>query len=169
MSTMDTSKLVMSVTPEDYLYRIVTVKKFVDGDTYDLMLSKLVRVDIGLHIKQELYTYPEIRVRLTGPDKGVDTPEKLRGSVFERQKAAEAKALATGWLTQSFASGPVYVRTARDVDDDGLSRWLGDIFDSSGAHLSDFLIALKLATVWPTHWYEVYDIEGRKAWEDRNK
>ncbi len=95
-----------------YRYRVLAVRKVVDGDTVDLVL------DVGFHLTTML------RFRLLG----VDTPE--RG----QRGAAEATAFVTDWLAA--AAG----LTAHTRKADSFGRWLADLVDDEGRSLSQALL-----------------------------
>lgn len=124
---------------ELYLYRAELVE-VVDGDTYDL------KVDVGFH---GVFAH---RFRLFG----YDTPEMRKGTTFEREQGAAARALASDWFAG--LSGEIYVRTHKA---DSFGRWLADVHEGHdgevGEHLGDVLAAAELATSWPTRWREVFD------------
>lgn len=127
-----------------YVYRAELVR-VVDGDTYDMM------IDPGFHL-----TYAA-RVRLFN----WDTPERYRGTAYERAKAAEATEAVEQWMSMK-AGWDLYVRTHKD---DSFGRWLAEVFvvatnglgEEKEQHLSAHLAGLELATQWPDRWHEVYD------------
>lgn len=95
-----------------YQYKVVAVRRVVDGDTVDLT------IDLGFHLTAAL------RFRLLR----VDTPE--RG----RHGAAEATAFVQAWLAES---GDL---TAYTYKADSFGRWLADISREDGQNLSDALL-----------------------------
>lgn len=126
---------------ERFRYPAREVVKVTDGDTFWL------RLDVGfrsLHLT---------KIRLAG----YDTPEKNRGSAFEKSEALVAQRLTAAWLAEALKKG-LWVFTEKDPDDFG--RWLADPFYMDGEeerHLSDALMQESLAVKWPTRWREVYD------------
>jgi endonuclease YncB( thermonuclease family) len=136
-------------TTIEHNYIVNSVLRVVDGDTY------WVKVDTGF--RQELL----IEVRAAD----LDTPEKNKGSEFERSQARLAQEFVSEFFSDAHRRGRrLWIHTEKDPDNFG--RWLGDIWweDLRGEqeHLSNALIAVSLATVYPTRWYEVYDPTGRK-------
>jgi endonuclease YncB( thermonuclease family) len=124
---------------QPYVYRVTDIVKVTDGDTAWL------RLDPGF--RQSIL----VNVRLLG----YDTPERNRGSVYEKQQAQAARAFTVGFLA---TERTLWIRTEKDPDDFG--RWLGDIWyeDSTGEHhLGPALEQIQLATPWPTRWRTVYD------------
>lgn len=135
----------MTVTSRDrrYIYPVRDIEKFTDGDTY------WFRMDYGFRQTW----FGEIRLL------GYDTPERHKGSAFERSEAVRATGVATAWLTQALHAGNLWVRTEPDPDDFG--RYLGEIWaepeDGVIVRLGEVLRAQRLASVWPTRWHEEFD------------
>lgn len=96
----------------DYVYRVASIRKVVDGDTVDAVL------DLGL------YLTAAIRFRILG----VDAPERGRPG------AAEATAFVQTWLDDSHG---LTVRTRKA---DSFGRWLGDLHREDGSCLSTALL-----------------------------
>lgn len=133
------------MTTRPYVFEITRVDKVLDGDTFDLV------VDVGFKL------YATIRVRLLG----FDTPERSKGSDFERSQAIKATELASAWFG-TLAITPrqrFWVRTEKDTDSFG--RWLGDVWaeDEHGNRqsLGFALQRANLATTWPARWRDVFD------------
>lgn len=126
-----------------YIYPVLGIEKFTDGDTY------WFRLDVGFRQTQ----LTEIRLL------GYDTPERHRGTPFERAEAVRATGVATTWLAQALQAGNLWVRTEPDPDKYG--RWLGDIWaepeDGIVVRLGEVLREQRLASVWPTRWHEEFD------------
>lgn len=121
---------------EPYVYKVVSVVKITDGDTYWL------RLDVGF--RQEIL----VDLRLLG----YDCPEMNRGSLFEKAQAKKAKALAEDF----FRADGIMVRTEKDPDSFG--RWLGEVRNTTtGELLGEVLRSEGLASVWPTRWAEEFD------------
>lgn len=131
------------MTERQYVYKITEVVKVVDGDSYWLC------VDVGF--RQENL----INVRLAG----YDCPEAHRGTEREKQKAIEARQQADLFLRRP--SGQLWIQTEKDPDNFG--RWLGHIWVETGSHddnlhLGETLRGADLASYWPTHWRDEYDL-----------
>ncbi len=147
------------MTDRDYVFKVLEAH-VVDGDTFDVRLEHLSEVDVGFHLHVEHRSLVKIRIRLAG----FDTPEKRRGSVYEKGQAKVAQRFAQEWLAAHV--GTLWVRTLPDdgsvVPDGEFGRWLGDIWSTNGgeAHLGPILAGNGLATVWPARWREVYDKQG---------
>ena len=126
------------MTPE-HIYRVVSVDRVVDGDTYHLT------VDVGFHL-QAL-----VNVRLNG----YDCPERAGRTRYERERADEAAREATAFLVGEH----LWVQTKKDTDNFG--RWLGDIWTENPGHpvehLGEHLDVRGLASVWPIRWRNQYD------------
>jgi endonuclease YncB( thermonuclease family) len=134
------------VTTAPYVYRIASVLRVVDGDSF------WAYCDVGF------YETKLINVRLMG----VDCPEKRQGSAFERRTAFNAQQFTALWLTPREGVS-LWVRTEKDPDNFG--RWLGDVWGENGEsaqNLGSALIIAHLATEYPTRWHEVYDPERNK-------
>lgn len=93
-----------------------------------------------------------------------DTPELTgsKASDHEKQKAREAKDVVMDWLHDPFLIRTFKASEAHDVDDAGkYGRWLADPFrvnaDGTYSLMGDHLMAMDLATEWPTRWREVHD------------
>lgn len=127
-----------------YVYRSELVR-VIDGDTFDFM------IDPGFYL-----TYAA-RVRLFD----WDTPERFRGSPYERERAYEATEVVKAWM-QAHAGWDLYVRTHKA---DSFGRWLAEVFvvttngtgEEREDHLSTHLADRELATQWPDRWRDVYD------------
>lgn len=104
-----------------YDYRVIEVRRVVDGDTFDLTVS------VGFHLTAAL------RFRLHG----VDTPE-----VYGRNAepaGAEASAFVAGWLEGRSLR-------ARTYKGDAFGRWLADVYDAdTGEDLAAALLEAGLA------------------------
>lgn len=130
------------MTDREYVYRVESVEKVTDGDTFWLHL------DVGF--RQTQLTH----IRLAG----FDCPERNSGSAYEKERARDATEMAfivlTGW--------PIWVRTEKDPDNFG--RWLGHIWAErldGDVLLGDTLRQSNLASVWPTRWRDEFDQGGR--------
>jgi endonuclease YncB( thermonuclease family) len=134
------------MTTKPYVYRITDVVKVTDGDTYWLQL------DVGF--RQTML----VNIRLSG----YDTPERNRGTPFEKGEAVRAAVTAGQFFAP--VEGTLWVRTEKDPDNFG--RWLGDVWVESDGdrwperHLGAELRSRGLASVWPTRWRDEFD-KGR--------
>lgn len=112
-----------------YFYKVRSVHRVVDGDTYDL------EIDLGFH------QYGILRFRLLG----VDTPEKYGRNASEDGQVATD--FAASWL--DLHDGHLTVHTQKS---DSFGRWLADVMyddpDGTIHHLSDALLEAGLATPW---------------------
>jgi micrococcal nuclease len=109
----------------DYVYELAEVKRIVDGDTFDLVLTRTI--DFGFYlVERKNYA---VRVRLYG----VDTPERNENAYLS------ALSFAGRW----FDGRTVQVRTYKT---DTFGRWLADPFDAvTGERLADELVSAGLA------------------------
>lgn len=103
-----------------YRYRVVEVRKIVDGDTVDLVL------DVGFHLTAAL------RFRLIG----IDAPERGQPG------AVEATEFVRAWL----ATGNITAHTRKA---DSFGRWLADLINEQGESLSDAMLFARHAVVYP--------------------
>jgi endonuclease YncB( thermonuclease family) len=119
-----------------YDYAVSEVVKVTDGDTY------WFRLDVGF--RETLL----VNVRLDG----FDAPELNSGDTYERQKGAEAKAVAAQWFGDHYG----LVRVATKPDPDSFGRWLGQVY-AGDSLLGDVLRAEGLASIWPTRWHQEFE------------
>lgn len=101
-----------------YRYRVIEVRKVVDGDTIDLVL------DVGFYMSAAL------RFRLLG----VDTPERGQPG------ADAATQFVRAWLTAPDGGLIAHTRKA-----DSFGRWLADVHREDGQSLSVALLQAGLA------------------------
>lgn len=126
---------------QDHVYRVSTVERVVDADTYwfhlDVGFRGTLLVNIRLH--------------------GYDCPERRKGSANERQQALYATGYADAWLLKP--PGDLWVHT--EPDPDSFGRWLGQVWaeKSNGdrTYLGEYLRSLGLASVWPQRWHDEFD------------
>ncbi len=133
------------MTTRQYLYRVESVEKITDGDTYWLHVDVGFRVHLLMHCR--LF--------------GFDTPEMNSKSDFERSEARLAQSYVRAWFAQHLIEHRVWVQTAKDPDSFG--RWLGEIWYDEGIGqngLGPELVGQKLATAWPVRWRDIYDSES---------
>lgn len=105
-------------------YRVLEVLRVVDGDTYDLTLSK--RMDFGFRLVEEKRWSTRFRLL------GVDT--------FETNEAggAGATAFADEWIRDAIAEDVLRGQTFKS---DNFGRWLIDLYRAdTDEHLKDALI-----------------------------
>lgn len=125
----------------EHVYRIKTVERVVDADTYWL------NIDVGF--RQTLL----VNIRLHG----YDCPERTKGSALEKRQALYATGYADAWLLNP--PGQLWVQT--EPDPDSFGRWLGTVWaetpDGLQSHLGPYLHSLGLASIWPTRWRDEYD------------
>lgn len=110
-------------------YRVVELIRTVDGDTYDLTLSKVV--DFGFRLVEDKRW--SLRFRLLG----VDTPEtnQVNGSA--------ATHFSDAWIRLAVADDVLRGQTFKT---DNFGRWLIDLYRAdTGKHLSDALLETGLA------------------------
>jgi endonuclease YncB( thermonuclease family) len=129
------------VTTQQYVYKIKSIAKVTDGDTY------WINIDPGFHATLLVHC------RLIG----YDTPEKNRGTAYEKAKAIEAQQRAALFLANTVDT--LWLRT--DPDPDSFGRWLCTIWaetEQGVTHaLGPYLEDLGLASRWPTHWRDQYE------------
>lgn len=107
-------------------YGVSEVIRVVDGDTFDLRLTK--RVDFGFRLIEEKSW--ATRFRLLGVD------------VFESNEAGGAKATrdAAAWLADAIAGDVLRGQTYKA---DNFGRWLIDLYRTdTGEHLADHLVSM---------------------------
>src|SRR5215207_1776892 len=129
------------MTTQQYVYKITSLLRVVDGDSIWLYLDGGFRMTLLVNLRLA----------------GVDCPEMNSRSEYERLRAREAKAMTTQFLTLG-GDKTWWVLTEKDPDSFG--RWLGTIWREdfeSAEFLGDVLVAAELATRWPTRWRDVYD------------
>lgn len=114
------------MTHDPYIRRC-RLLRVVDGDTQHLV------IDYGFRMSGEH------SIRLLG----IDCPETNRGTPEEKAKGQQAKRYAMDWyrLHSSDAEDPDWPLWISSEKADSFGRWLGDVFSSAGAHLSDDLRA----------------------------
>lgn len=140
----------VNLRPTEYLYEVIGIKKYTDGDTYDLRLN--AQADIGFDWK--IQVQPTVGVRLDG----WDTPETTKGSSYERSRGRDAREMAAFWFEK--IATDVWVKTAKSDD---FGRWLGHVFDlPTGNPLGAYLAGIGLAVPWneKVRWRDVYDKEA---------
>lgn len=92
-----------------YIYRVVEIKKVIDGDTFDCL------IDLGFDI------YINKRVRLAG----IDTPESRTADDYEKKFGLESKE----WLSQKLKnSTDIIIKTELPDSTEKYGRILGWLF-----------------------------------------
>jgi endonuclease YncB( thermonuclease family) len=105
-------------------YRVVEVLRVVDGDTFDLTLSK--RMDFGFRLVEEKRWSTRFRLL------GVDTYETNEAG------GAAATAFADEWIREAVADDTLRGQTFKS---DNFGRWLIDLYRAdTDEHLKDALI-----------------------------
>ena len=110
-----------------YTYRVISIKKSVDGDTFDLFID------------QGFYDSTLKRIRLNG----VDAYEVFGKNAHPL--GVPARDFATAWMDARLATGTLYVETFKLNDstptgDGSFGRWAGEPFDvETGERLIDVL------------------------------
>lgn len=111
--------------PGLYDYRVAELKRAVDGDTYDLRLTR--RVDYGFYLVEEKSW--AMRFRLLG------------ANTWEANEAGGAAATqaATAWIQAAIRDDVLRIVSHKT---DNFGRWLGDLYRAdTGDHLADHLAA----------------------------
>lgn len=91
-----------------YVYRVRTIEKVTDGDTYWLHLDVGFRQTILAHLRLNDY----------------DTPELRRGDDYEKAQARIATDVVGDWLTRNLAEPDTKVWARTEKDPDSFGRWL---------------------------------------------
>lgn len=136
------SKSLYASHPE-YVYRVRSVERITDGDTYWLYVDTGFRNTLLVH----------------GRLNGYDTPERYRGSDFEKAEAKRAQEFVVVWFAERLNDSRVFLQSEKDPDNFG--RWLVKVWaERDYLHsvvLGNALINEDLASLWPVRWKEVYD------------
>lgn len=118
----------MADEPRTWDYPVVDCIRTVDGDTYDLTLSKTV--DFGFRLIEDKYWSTRFRLL------GIDTPEtnEANGSAATR--------FADGWIRAALSDEVLRGQTYKT---DNFGRWLVDLYRvDTGERLADALRAAGL-------------------------
>lgn len=108
----------------DWDYRVTDLIRAVDGDTYDLTVSK--RMDFGFRLVEDKQWSTRFRLL------AVDTPETNEAG------GSAATEFAAEWIKQAIAEDVLRGQTHKA---DNFGRWLIDLYRAdTGAHLRDVLI-----------------------------
>ena len=103
----------MSDKPSPYSYRVKSIKKIIDGDTFDCIM------DLGFDVLMEA------RVRMMG----IDTPESRTRDLEEKKFGL----LAKEYLTEKLDTEDIIVTTEVDNEKGKFGRILGElwVFDTN--------------------------------------
>lgn len=118
----------MTPSPIIYDYQVAEVIRVVDGDTYDLTLTK--RMDFGFHLTEVKSWAARFRL--------------LKIDAWETNQAGGAKAThdASDWLMDAWHSDVLRGTTYKATETDHFGRYLIDLYRTDTAeHLSDYLRA----------------------------
>lgn len=113
------------VEPRIWVYRVKNLLRTVDGDTYDLTVSR--RMDFGFYLIEEKEWSTRFRM--------------LGGDAWEKNEAggAAATAYSKNWIDQQLE---IDVLVGQTFKADNFGRWLIDLYRAdTGEHLVDQLRA----------------------------
>lgn len=112
------------MTDRTWDYRVVALVRVVDGDTFDLTVSK--EMDFGFRLIEDKHWSTRFRLL------GVDTRE------LNEEGGAAAKAFAGEWIRVAIQDDVLRGQTFKS---DNFGRWLIDLYRSdTGVHLKDDLV-----------------------------
>ena len=126
----------MSDKPSPYSYRVKSIKKIIDGDTFDCIL------DLGFDVLLEA------RVRMMG----IDTPESRTRDLEEKKFGL----LAKEYLTEKLATENIIVTTEVDNEKGKFGRILGWVW-CNGVNINKQMIDEHMAVAY--HGQSKDDIE----------
>ena len=126
----------MSDKPSPYSYRVKSIKKIIDGDTFDCIL------DLGFDVLLEA------RVRMMG----IDTPESRTRDLEEKKFGL----LAKEYLTEKLDTEDIIVTTEVDNEKGKFGRILGWVW-CNGVNINNQLIDEHMAVAY--HGQSKDDIE----------
>ena len=119
--------------PRTWDYRIAELIRAVDGDTFDLTLSKTM--DFGFRLVEDKRWSARFRLL------GVNTPETNEAG------GAAATRFADAWIRLAIHDDVLRGQTFKT---DNFGRWLIDLYRAdTGVHLSDALLDAELAERYP--------------------
>lgn len=116
-----------------YTYRVASVARVIDGDTFDLDL------DLGF--------YAQLRIRVRLED--IDTYEVYGKNAHE--KGVPGRDFAAAWMQERVGRGTLRIKTSKlnpstPIADGAFGRWMADVYDSeTNDHLADELRAAGFA------------------------
>ncbi len=126
----------MSDKPSPYSYRVKSIKKIIDGDTFDCIM------DLGFDVLLEA------RVRMMG----IDTPESRTRDLEEKKFGL----LAKEYLTEKLATEDIIVTTEVDNEKGKFGRILGWVW-ADGVNVNQNMIDENMAVAY--HGQSKDDIE----------
>ena len=126
----------MSDKPSPYSYRVKSIKKIIDGDTFDCIM------DLGFDVLLEA------RVRMMG----IDTPESRTRDLEEKKFGL----LAKEYLTEKLATEDIIVTTEVDNEKGKFGRILGGVW-ADGVNVNQNMIDENMAVAY--HGQSKDDIE----------
>ena len=141
----------MSDKPSPYSYRVKSIKKIIDGDTFDCIM------DLGFDVLLEA------RVRMMG----IDTPESRTRDLEEKKFGL----LAKEYLTMKLEAEDIIVRTEVDNEKGKFGRILGWVW-ANGVNINQQMIDENMAVAY--HGQSKDDIEqahlnNRKILQEQGK
>lgn len=141
----------MSDKPSPYSYRVKSIKKVIDGDTFDCIM------DLGFDVLLEA------RVRMMG----MDTPESRTRDLEEKKFGL----LAKEYLTMKLEAEDIIVRTEVDNEKGKFGRILGWVW-ANGVNINQQMIDENMAVAY--HGQSKDDIEqahlnNRKILQEQGK
>ena len=142
---------IMSDKPSPYSYRVKSIKKIIDGDTFDCIM------DLGFDVLLEA------RVRMMG----IDTPESRTRDLEEKKFGL----LAKEYLTMKLEAEDIIVRTEVDNEKGKFGRILGWVW-ADGVNVNQQMIDENIAVAY--HGQSKDDIEqahleNRKILQEQGK
>ncbi len=117
----------MSDKPSPYSYRVKSIKKIIDGDTFDCIM------DLGFDVLLEA------RVRMMG----IDTPESRTRDLEEKKFGL----LAKEYLTEKLATEDIIVTTEVDNEKGKFGRILGWVW-ADGVNVNQNMIDENMAVAY---------------------
>lgn len=121
------------VTDRTWDYAVVALVRAVDGDTFDLTVSK--PMDFGFRLTEMKFWSTRFRLL------GINAPETNEAG------GAAATAYAQAWIAQALADGVLRGQTYKT---DNFGRWLIDLYRAdTNQHLHDDMIAAGHAVAYP--------------------
>ena len=126
----------MSDKPSPYSYRVKSIKKIIDGDTFDCIM------DLGFDVLLEA------RVRM----RGIDTPESRTRDLEEKKFGL----LAKEYLTEKLSTEDIIVTTEVDNEKGKFGRILGWVW-CNGVNINNQMIDEHMAVAY--HGQSKDDIE----------
>jgi endonuclease YncB( thermonuclease family) len=114
------------------------IHNVVDGDTFDSIMVKQTKVDVGFNIVTDVTTTLPMRLRLA----------RINAARSSSKKGQDAKAL----VISRTANVKVHIITIKPYKYSGpdkmVSEYMAEVILPDGSNLSDLLVTLGLATYW---------------------